>query len=74
VSWVADVPPKRAVRARVQVRHRHEGAWAEIEPSADGGARVRFESPVRAVAPGQAAVFYDGDSVVGGGWIEGPLP
>jgi len=34
-----------------------------------GGARVRFDAPVRAVAPGQAAVFYDGDAVLGGGWI-----
>jgi len=74
VSWVAGRPPRGAVRARVQVRHRHEGAPAEVVPEAEGRARVVFDAPVRAVAPGQAAVFYDGDTVLGGGWIEGRLP
>jgi len=69
VSWVAGAPPAEPVRARVQVRYRHEGAEAKVEPGADGGARVAFDAPVRSVAPGQAAVFYDGDAVLGGGWI-----
>jgi tRNA-specific 2-thiouridylase len=73
VSWVADRPPAGAVRAAVRVRYRHEGAPAEIVPEEDGGATLRFDAPVRAVAPGQAAVFYDGDRVLGGGWIAAPL-
>ena len=69
VSWVAGTPPPGGLDARVQVRHRHEPAPARIESLAHGRARVRFAEPVRAVAPGQAAVFYDGDVVLGGGWI-----
>jgi tRNA-specific 2-thiouridylase len=73
VSWIAGEPPAGPVRARVCVRYRHEGVAAEIAARPGGGAELRFEVPVRALAPGQAAVFYDGDAVLGGGWIEGPL-
>jgi tRNA-specific 2-thiouridylase len=73
VSWVAGEPPPRPVRASVRVRHRHEGAPAEVEPLGGGRVRVHFERPVGAVAPGQAAVFYGGDVVLGGGWIAGSL-
>ncbi len=69
VSWVSGVTPERAVRAKVRVRHRHVGALASIEARAEGQAVVSFDEPVRAVAPGQAAVFYAGDVVLGGGWI-----
>jgi tRNA-specific 2-thiouridylase len=71
VNWVAGSPPARPVRASVRVRYRHEGAAAWIEATPCGGARVRFDEPVRAIAPGQAAVFDDGDVVLGGGWIAG---
>ncbi|MBI5477287.1 MAG: tRNA 2-thiouridine(34) synthase MnmA [Deltaproteobacteria bacterium] len=69
VTWAAAVPPG-PVRAAVQIRYRHEPAAATVAPLADGRAEVVFDSPVRAVAPGQAAVFYDGDLVLGGGFIE----
>jgi tRNA-specific 2-thiouridylase len=72
VSWVTGAPPPRSLRAAVRVRHRHAGAPAAIEPRKGGRARVRFDEPVGAVAPGQAAVFYDGDVVLGGGWIARP--
>ncbi len=72
VSWVAGSPPDASVRAEVQIRYRHEGAAATVEPCADARALVHFDAPVRALAPGQAAVFYRGDEVLGGGWIEGP--
>jgi len=68
-NWISGKAPDAAIRARVQVRYRHEGASAKIEPCAGGDVRVRFEESVRAVTPGQAAVFYDGDRVLGGGWI-----
>ena len=72
VWWVAGDPPAKAVSAIVQVRHRHAGALATVAPAANRRARVNFEEPVRAVAPGQAAVFYAADEpdvVLGGGWI-----
>jgi len=71
VSWVAGNPPAGTTHASVRVRYRHEGAPAKIEPLPGNRAQIRFDAPVRAVAPGQAAVFYDGDVVLGGGWIQG---
>ena len=74
VSWIAGRPPPRAVRASVRVRYRHEGVPAEIVAGPEASAVVHFDEPVRAVAPGQAAVFYAEDVVLGGGWIAGPIP
>jgi tRNA-specific 2-thiouridylase len=72
VRWVAGAPPPTGALVMVRVRHRHEGAPARLEPGADA-TLVRFDAPVRAVAPGQAAVFYRGDEVLGGGWIAGSV-
>ena len=69
VSWVSGVAPDSELRARVQVRHRHAGAEATLQVRAGQDVEVRFDDPVRAVTPGQAAVFYAGDEVLGGGWI-----
>jgi tRNA-specific 2-thiouridylase len=66
--WVAGAPPERPIDVRVKVRHRHEGEDGVVTAHA-GGASVRLARPVRGVAPGQAAVFYAGDEVVGGGRI-----
>jgi tRNA-specific 2-thiouridylase len=68
-SWVAGAPPRGPIRADVRVRYRHAGAPATVEALPDGGARVAFDAPVAAVAPGQSAVFYAGDAVLGGGPI-----
>ncbi len=57
------------MRVAVKIRHRHEPASATIERSDDDEILVTFDEPQRAITPGQAAVFYDGDVVVGGGWI-----
>jgi len=69
VRWVAAAPPRSPGSFRVRVRHRHEGEVGQVIPVPGGRAEVRLRSPVRGVAPGQAAVFYDGDEVVGGGRI-----
>lgn len=72
VNWISGEPPREALRARVQIRHRHEAALAMLYVEADGRVRVEFEAPVQAVTPGQAAVFYDAEfneEVLGGGWI-----
>jgi tRNA-specific 2-thiouridylase len=68
-SWVAGAAPQEPIRARVRVRYRHAGADAWVEPRADGAAAIHFDAPVSAVAPGQAAVFEQGDVVLGGGTL-----
>ena len=70
VRWLSASRPSR-VTARI--RYRHAGVAADVVREGDR-AVLRFEAPQRGVAPGQAAVFYDGDRVVGGGWIEEALP
>jgi tRNA-specific 2-thiouridylase len=57
------------MRVRAKIRHRHEPAWATLEPAGPDEVIATFDEPQRAVTPGQSAVFYDGDEVVGGGWI-----
>jgi len=57
------------MRVQVKIRHRHEPAPAQLEPSGKNEMLITFDQPQRAVTPGQAAVFYDADVVVGGGWI-----
>jgi tRNA-specific 2-thiouridylase len=69
VNLVAVNDLREPIRVRVKIRHRHEGAAAVLEKSGDDAVLVTFDEPQRAITPGQAAVFYDGDVVVGGGWI-----
>jgi tRNA-uridine 2-sulfurtransferase len=69
VNWLREAAPGVAFAAAVQVRSRHLAQPATVTPGGGGAAEVEFEEPVAAPAPGQAAVFYDGDRVLGGGWI-----
>jgi tRNA-uridine 2-sulfurtransferase len=71
VNWVSCVPPTQPRDATVKVRYVHAGTRACITPLDGDRVRVDFAEPVRAITPGQAAVFYDGDVLLGGGWIEG---
>jgi tRNA-specific 2-thiouridylase len=70
VNWVSGHPPTGSIRAEVQIRHRHIAAPAQVRALDDARAEVLFDTPQTAVTPGQAAVFYDGDEVLGGGWID----
>ena len=69
LNWIAIDDLQEPVRVHAKIRHRHEPAPAVVERGEEGEARVTFDEPQRAITPGQAVVFYDGDLVVGGGWI-----
>ena len=69
VRWIPFDSPGTALPATVRIRSTHEGAEAVLTDLGDGRAEVRFDEPQRAISPGQAAVAYDGDVVLGGGWI-----
>jgi tRNA-specific 2-thiouridylase len=71
VNWISGPEPDAPVRATARIRHHHTDAPATVTSTAAGRARVVFDEPQFAVAPGQAVVFYDGDEVLGGGWISG---
>ncbi|WP_446744070.1 tRNA 2-thiouridine(34) synthase MnmA [Silvibacterium acidisoli] len=69
LNWISIPELTGEMRVRVKIRHRHEPAWATLRTTAPDEAAATFDEPQRAVTPGQAAVFFDGDEVVGGGWI-----
>ncbi|MEJ2698289.1 MAG: tRNA 2-thiouridine(34) synthase MnmA [Desulfuromonadales bacterium] len=69
VNWIFG-EPESPTRARCRIRYRHTEVSALINPLPGGRAAVRFDEPQRGVTPGQAAVFYEDDRVIGGGWIE----
>ena len=70
VNWIAGTPPPPGARVTAQIRHRHREAAATIDPIDGDRVSATFAEPQYAVTPGQAVVFYDGDVVVGGGWID----
>ena len=67
--WIAGEPPAGPIRCRVKLRYRQRERDAWAIPLGGGGVRLRFDEPQRAVTPGQAAVLYDGDEVLGGGTL-----
>jgi tRNA-uridine 2-sulfurtransferase len=69
VNWISLAGLDEPTRVMVKIRHRHEPAAATVEPIDATMARVKFDVPQRAITPGQAAVFYSGEVVLGGGWI-----
>ncbi len=70
VNWIAGRAPAGSIRAEVQIRYTAKEAPAEVRPLSGDQAGVRFEAPQRDITPGQAAVFYQDDVVLGGGIIQ----
>lgn len=70
INWVSMAPTDQPFRAEVQIRYRSEPAWASITPLAGDRATVEFDQPQISITPGQAAVWYEGDRLLGGGLIE----
>jgi tRNA-specific 2-thiouridylase len=69
VNWIVP-PPVAPIDAACKIRYRHHPVSCRVLPLAENRAEVVFSSPEKAVTPGQAVVFYEGDIVLGGGWIE----
>ncbi len=70
-TWPSGIPAGGPMRARAQIRHRHAASPGRLELIVAGRVRFVFDEPQPAVTPGQALVCYDGDRVLGGGWITG---
>ena len=71
-NWIPFPNPPATVEATAKIRYNHAGTPATIIPIGANRARVKLHIPQRAVTPGQAAVFYQDDLVLGGGWILPP--
>jgi tRNA-specific 2-thiouridylase len=69
VHWLMEVP-QAPLRSNVQIRYAHQAAPATVTPVGPDRVQVAFDQPQTAITPGQATVFYDGDVVLGGGWID----
>jgi tRNA-specific 2-thiouridylase len=75
VNWLSMATPAAPIRATAKIRYRAKDAGVTITPDAMGrGVTLHFDEPQRAITPGQAAVFYEGDVCLGGGWIESSAP
>jgi tRNA-specific 2-thiouridylase len=70
LNWIAVEDMKGERRVEVKIRYAHPAVPATVYPEGEDRVRVVFQEPQRAITPGQAAVFYEGDIVLGGGWIE----
>lgn len=68
INWIAQ-PPSKPSDITVRIRYRHQAVDARVHPLDNKDAEVVFKAPQAAVSPGQGAVFYQGDEVLGGGWI-----
>jgi tRNA-specific 2-thiouridylase len=68
-NWIPFATPPASLEVTAKIRYNHPGTPATVTPSGNGSAKVKLHTPQRAITPGQAAVFYQDDLVVGGGWI-----
>lgn len=70
LNWISIEDLKEPIKAKVRIRYRHKEDDATIFPQENGSIKVNFDNPQKAITPGQVAVIYDGDVVVGAGFIE----
>jgi tRNA-specific 2-thiouridylase len=70
VKWIIPPADRWPLAATVKIRYNHPGSRAILTLIDGERVRVKFDLPQKAITPGQAAVFYDGDTVLGGGWID----
>ncbi len=70
MNWIAVPELREPIRVEAKIRHKHQPAMATVERADQDEVLVRFDEPQRSITPGQAVVFYQGDVVVGGGWIK----
>jgi tRNA-specific 2-thiouridylase len=70
VNWIVSQEMPSSFSTQVKIRYNHPGSEAILSPKENGKIEVKFRSPQKAITPGQAAVFYDGETVLGGGWIK----
>lgn len=70
--WISGEAPQTPIRCKAKLRYRHAEQWATLTTQAAGRVLLRFDEPQRAITPGQAAVVYDGEVVLGGGTIVNP--
>ena len=70
MNWVSIQAPEKPTRVSAKLRYAHEGASATVFPASGNKVRVEFDSPERSITPGQAAVFYQDNILLGGGRIE----
>lgn len=69
-NWISGSAPAHELRCKAKIRYRHPEQWATVMPVGSDAVRIVFDEPQRAITPGQAAVLYDGDTVLGGGVIQ----
>jgi len=69
VNWLSISPPKEKLHVTAKLRYSHQGVAASVFPKSDNKVRLELDVPERAVTPGQAAVFYQDEILLGGGWI-----
>ena len=74
VNYIAGSVPREPIRVEAKIRYKADPSPATISPVSSDSAKVEFEQPQRAVTPGQAVVFYDGEQILGGGYIEIEAP
>ncbi len=68
-NWISGEAPERSFRCKAKIRYRQPEQWATVTPIGKNAAQIVFDEPQRAITPGQAAVLYDGETVLGGGVI-----
>lgn len=70
VNWIRSQDTASPISCKVKIRYNHPGAEAILSPMEEDALEVNLKTPQKAITPGQAAVFYDGETVLGGGWIK----